>query len=239
MPATWKAFYDLPWVAVYALLVVPVLFLGRLAVRGIASGPGVEPYAARWVRVWTIVFALASIADPIATGLLGWPLAPFVLLGDYRVFALVLPVMQPGRPRASALAEAVPWTLVVPAIALGTVRALAFVRGAEPPDVLLWIVYETAFALLALVMMARIVPGRVGLERASVRRYVRVVLSVVCLYYVLWAVSDVLIVTGRDVGWALRFVSNLLYYGAFVPIAYARFFASRSVASSSATQAAR
>jgi hypothetical protein len=61
-------------------LVLPVVFLGAPRRR---AGSGVEPYAARWVRVWTIVFALASIADRSRPGL-AMPLLPFVLLGDYR-----------------------------------------------------------------------------------------------------------------------------------------------------------
>lgn len=231
MPATWKALYDTHAVGVYALLVIPVLFLASLATRGFASGPGVEPYAARFVRTWTIVFAVASIADPIATGLLGWPLIPWVLLGDYRVFALLLPVMQPGRTRASVLAEAAAWTVPVPLVAFGTVRTIAALAG-EPPAATLWIVYETSFALLAFFFMARVVPRRVGVERAAVRRYVRAVLGVVCLYYALWVTSDVLVVSGRDVGWLLRVVPNLLYYGAFVPFAYRRFLSSAAARTS-------
>lgn len=236
MPATWKALYDTPVVGVYLLLVLPVWFLGWLVAHGWADGPGVEPYTARYVRVWTIVFALASIADPIATGLLGVPLVPFVLLGDFRVFALVLPVMQPGRPRASVLAEAAAWTLVVPVLAFGGFRAVTALRGAEPAGVWLWIAYETAFALLTVFLMARVVPSRVGVERLAVRRYLRAVLGVVLAYYVLWVVSDVIVLRGQDGGWALRVLPNLLYYGAFVPIAYARFFAA---ASRRATQASR
>jgi len=236
VPASWKALYDAPLVGVYLLLVLPVLFLGRLAARGWLDEAGVEPYAARFVRIWTIVFALASIADPIATGLFGVPLVPFVLLGDFRVFALVLPVMQPGRARASVLAEAAAWTLVVPAIAFGGFRAVTALRGVEPPAVWLWIAYEAAFAILTVFLMARIVPGRVGVERLAVRRYLRAVLGVVLAYYALWLASDVIVLRGHDVGWALRVLPNLLYYGAFVPIAYARFFAA---ASSRATQASR
>lgn len=236
MPATWKGLYDTQVVGVYLLLVVPVLFLGRLAVRGWTASAGVEPYAARFVRTWTIVFALASIADPIATGLFGVPLVPFVLLGDFRVFALILPVMQPGRSRLIALAEAAAWTLVVPAIAFGGIRAVALLHGAEPPGVLLWITYETSFALLTVFLLVRVVPARVGVERLAVRRYLRSVLAVVLAYYVLWVAADVVVLRGHDAGWALRVVPNLLYYGAFVPIAYARFFA---VASRSDTQTLR
>lgn len=236
MLASWDAFYHGQAAGVWALAAWPALFLGWLAVRGFAPGPGVEPYAARFVRLWTVVFALEILVDPIATGPLHWRMEPFVVLGDYRVFALVLVVMQPGRPRASALVEALGWTAVVPAIALGLHRALTATMG-ERPETFLWIVYESAFALLVVFLMVRVVPARVGIERAAVRRYVRAVLAIALVHYVLWAAADGLIISGRDVGWLVRIVPNLVYYGAFVPAAYALFFA--SAASSTSSQAAR
>jgi hypothetical protein len=236
--ADWKALYETPAVGVWLLLAPSVLFLGALAVRGIARNGGVEPYAARFVGVWTIAFALAAILDPIATGLLGWPLYPFVLLGDFRVFALLLVVMQPGRARARALLEAAGWTLVVPVIAYGTFQALNALRGPRP-DGILWLAYEAAFATLVVFWTARVVPARVGIERPLVRRFARAVLGLVLAYYVLWAAADVLILTGHDAGWALRVLPNLLYYGALVPFAYWRFFAASSVATSSSTHASR
>jgi hypothetical protein len=238
VPATWKALYDGQVVSVYLLLVLPALFLVRLAMRGFAVTPGVEPYAARFVRVWAIVFAIASMVDPIGTGLLGWPLVPFVLLGDYRVFALVLVVMQPGRPRASVLAEAAGWTLIVPALAYGSVRAVAILHG-EPPETLLWIVYEAAFVALAILVATRVLTARVGIERAPVRRWVLGVLGYVCAYYLLWVTSDLLVLAGHEWAWGLRVVPNVLYYGAFVPFAHETFFASRSAASRTSTQTAR
>jgi hypothetical protein len=233
--ATWHDLYETHAVGVYLLLVVPVVFLGLLAVRGIDRGGGVEPYAARFVRLWTVVFALASIADPIATGLFGVPFVPFVLLGDFRVFALLLVVMQPGRARASALLEAVAWTLPVPLVAYATFNALNALRGPVPGQVL-WLVYESAFAILAVFWIVRVVPSRVGVERGPVRSFARSVLGFVLLYYVLWASADVLILDGRDVGWGVRVVPNVLYYGAFVPLAYWRFF---TTASSRSTHASR
>ena len=224
MPASWKAVYDSHAVSVWLLLVPSVLFLARLAVRGWAPGDGVEPYAARWVRTWTVVFALAAIIDPIATGLFGVSLVPFVLLGDFRVFALLLPVMQPGRSRASALLEAVAWTLPVPLLALGIVRAKALALGVAPPESTLWMTYEAAFAGLAVFFATRVVPRRVGVERPAVRRYAVAVMGFVAVYYVLWLASDVLVTVGVDAGWALRVVPNVLYYGVLVPFAYWRFF---------------
>jgi hypothetical protein len=213
VPASWNALYDSQAVGVWALVALPVLFLVALGVRGFAAGPGVEPYAARFVRVWAIVFAVLAALDPIATGVLHWPLVPFVLLGDYRVFALVLVVMQPGRSRVIALLEAAGWTLVVPAVAYATTRSLE--------------------------VLVRLVPARVGIERGRVRRYLRAVLGFVAGYYVLWTTADVLVLRGFEWGWGLRVVPNLLYYGAFVPFAYWRFFAARNAASSTSVQTAR
>jgi hypothetical protein len=224
VPASWKAVYETQVAGVWLLLVPSVLFLARLAVRGWAPGPGVEPYAARWVRIWTVVFALAAVADPIATGIFGLPLAPFVLLGDFRIFALLLPVMQPGRSRAGALLEAVAWTVPVPLLALGVIRAKALALGVEPPGLTLWMTYEAAFAGLAVFFATRVVPRRVGVERPAVRRYAVAVMAFVTVYYVLWGASDVLVARGVDAGWALRVVPNVLYYGVLVPYAYWRFF---------------
>jgi hypothetical protein len=238
VPASWKALYESQAVGVWLLVALPALFLLRLATQGFATGPAVEPYAARLVRLWTVVFAVVAAVDPIATGILGWPMLPFVLLGDYRVFALVMVVMQPGRSLAMALLEAAAWTLIVPVIAYATTQALGAIAGPLPP-VALWIAYQTAFALLALGMIARLVPARVGIERLPVRRYLRAVLGFVVAYYVLWTAADVIVLRGYEWGWGLRVVPNLLYYGVFVPFAYWRFFAARNAASSTSVQTAR
>lgn len=238
MPGSWEALYRSQAQGVYALVVLPALFLVALVARGFAPGPGVEPFDARFVRAWAVAFGLLALADPILTGPVGWPLLPFVLLGDYRVFALVLVVMHPGRERAGALLEAAAWTLVVPPIAYGVYRGLEALRG-PLPETVLWLVYEVAFALLATGILVRLVPRRVGIERGRVRRYLRAVLGLVVLYYALWAAADVAILSGRDWGWALRMLPNQLYYGVFVPFAYALFFAPASTASSSSSQAAR
>jgi uncharacterized membrane protein SirB2 len=163
---------------------------------------------------------------------------PFVLAGDYRVLVLLLVAMQPGRARPSALLEAVPWTLVVPAVAYGLYRGLDAMRGAVPETVL-WLVYELAFVVLCVVLATRVVPRRVGRERAGTRRFCWTVLAFVGLYYTLWAVADVAILSGRDWGWALRMVPNQLYYGLLVPLGYARFFADRAATASTSAHAAR
>jgi hypothetical protein len=230
----WEALYNGPAQSVWALVVLPILFLVWLAVRG-RAGDGVEPLAAAFVRRWAVVFALLALVDPIATGLFKLPLVPFVLLGDYRVFALVLVVMQPARSRSGVLLEAAAWTLIVPALAYGLITLVERIAVPQPPT-MLWLVYEVGFIVLVDLFVVWMIPRRVGPEREPVRRYVRAVLGFAVLYYSLWAVADVLTLGGEDRGWALRMVPNQLYYGLLVPFAYARFFSAQA-ASSTSTQA--
>jgi hypothetical protein len=231
---TWEALYRSPAQGLWALLVLPVLFLGWLAVRG-ARGPGVEPLAEGFVRRWAAIFSVVAIVDLIATGPLGWPLVPFVLLGDFRVFALILVVMHPSRPRPVVLFQAALWTLVVPLVAYGTIRLIEVV-AIKQPDTLLWCLYEICFVILAEAFVVWLLP-RVAADREPVRRYLRAVLAFVVLYYALWALSDVVTLSGYDWGWGLRMLPNQLYYGLFVPFAYLRFF--RTPSSSASTQTAR
>jgi len=233
---TWEALYKSPTQSVWALVVLPALFLLWLAVRGRRLDGGVEPAAAGFVRRWAVVFGLVALVDPIATGPLGWPLLPFVLLGDFRVFLLVLAVVHPTRARGAVLLEAAAWTLVVPTFAYGTIRLAESVTGPLAPT-MLWIVYEIGFVVLVDALLVWVIPRRIAPDREPVRRYVRAVLAFVVLYYVLWPLADVLALNGEDRGWALRMVPNQLYYGLFVPFAYARFFSAQA-ASSASTQAA-
>ena len=234
MTSSWEVLYKGSAQGLWALLVLPILFLGWLAIRG-AAGTGVDPRAAGFVRRWAAIFALMALVDVVAAGPLGWSPLPFVLLGDYRVFALVLVVMQPTRARPSLLLEAAAWTLVVPAITWGTMRLVETVAIPQPAT-MLWCVYEILFVAVAEAFVVWMIPRRVAPDREPVRRYVRAILGCVVLYYVLWALADIVVLGGADWGWGLRIVPNQLYYGFFVPFAYARFF-SAEAASSTSTQA--
>lgn len=247
MPTSWDDFYHGEVQGLYALIVVPAVFLGYLLTRRAPPDGGVEPRASRFVHRWAIIFLVETLLDPIATGpLLRWlelggvladnAMVPFVLLGDYRVFLLLLAVASPERPFAAAAAEAAAWTLLVPCVA-GTSYAIMRVID-DPPSMMLWLVYESAFAVLALVLRARWV--RIEPTRPAVHAYLRALLAYVALYYALWAAADLLILTrGLDVAWAMRAVANQLYYAFWVPFAYVRFFAARYASTSSSVQTAR
>src|SRR5262249_52863163 len=153
----------------------------------------------RFVRVWSLGFAAEAILDPIVTGpLLGLlgavaaPLAtyamiPFVLLGDFRVFLLLF-LVEPGTDLRLAIGGALGLTIFVPARAWLGPFALEAVFAAMPPTTI-WIVYESAFACLALVLRARWFADG----------YRRAILAYAAVYYALWATADVIILAGIDV----------------------------------------
>lgn len=134
----------------------------------------------------------------------------FVLVGDFRYFLFI----ESAKPDATIAASAGPWvraslwTLVVPLGSQLVVRGL----GSNEPRVLFF-VYELLFVVLAIGM------GRVYLPRRSgallwTRRVTRFVIA----YYTLWAVADaVILTTGEDVGFLIRMLPNVLYYGGLVP----------------------
>jgi len=247
-PEPFAAFYQSDLQSVYLLLLAP---LGFLVYRAFSqpTGAGLDPVSAPFIRLYTWVFAIETIVDPIATGPLskalgiaGQPLGTalmfcFVWLGDYRVFALIFGLGHslPGLKRP--LLQAARWSFVVPIVAGGV-----FYLGLQPldPEIhgqWLWVVYEASFCALALFLRRR----GPGLPRApELARYRAALLGYVASYYALWAAADLLIlVGGLDAGWALRVLPNQLYYGFWIPFVWARFFHARSASSSTSTQASR
>jgi hypothetical protein len=127
-----------------------------------------------------------------------------VLAGDFRALLLWDAGTRDGMiavtPRG--LARAVGLTLIVPLFALLVAPMIA--PGNQRVQ---FLVYELAFCALTLALLrwhphARELP------------WVRAVNRFVLLYYTLWAAADVLLLaTGSDLGYALRVIPNLLYYG--------------------------
>ena len=250
--ASWQQLYASELQGVWAQWVVPALFLVFLGTRGQAAG-GMAPRAAPFVRAYAVVFALETMLDPFAGGpLLRWlglagggaqtaVMVLFVLVGDFRVFLLASVLGAPagdGRLRVRDVAAACGWTLVVPIVAVAGEAAVRATVVA-PPEQAIWIVYEIAFVVMALVWRHAIVPARVPPERVAVRAYLQALWGYVAIYYALWAAADLLIVAGLDAGWALRLVPNQLYYAWYVPFVYWRFFSSLYAATSSSTHASR
>ena len=125
----------------------------------------------------------------------------FVLAGDFRYLLLWETATPDGAIRITlrASVRAAALTAIVPVVA----QIATAGRDAR----VLFLVYELAFCVLTTVLL-RWHPNARSLP------WVRAVSRFVLLYYGLWAAADVvLLATGADVGYGLRILPNLLYYG--------------------------
>jgi hypothetical protein len=233
-----QTIYDSPWVATFAVAVASLAAL----VAGLRRGP--------FVVAFFVLGTLEILADALRSG--SWsPLhlvgstwegrigIAFVLAGDLRFFLLVerfarRPSAGPTEPTSpSAWAGAVGWTLVVPVVAALANRAIGegFRVLADPPaagtlhlaDVRwTYLVYEALFVALAVALRAFVLPRRLAGASPAVRRWLLDVGTFEIVQYALWALADVIILRGADVGFALRIVPNVMYYGAFLPFVFFR-----------------
>ena len=237
------AFYASELQQAYSLWIVPLLFLAYLLSAGRRRATASTDPAAGFLWTYALVFTVEPLLDSFSTSLLAkwlgiagtsvgtaWMVA-FVLLGDWRVFVLVLRL---ARPRSRWLRDATLWTLLVPLVALDVASDLRR-RWPELPEQTIWLVYELLFLAVAVVLRALLVPRWTAREAPERAPFLRAALGYVAAYYGLWALSDVLVmVFDLDAGWALRVVPNQLYYSFWVPFVFWLFFrepARRSVAS--------
>jgi hypothetical protein len=226
--ASWHDFYYAEWQHPWALLVVPFAFW---VWRALAAPPraGTAPEAKAFVVAWSGLFAVETMLDPVATGpvakAIGVPAVStvlglaFVLLGDFRIWWLVQRVDRP----AGAVLRALAPTVGVPIVAWLVTKAFPSLPGQA-----LWLIHESLFFAVALVVSRRLAG-----------RFERAVLAYAGVYYALWVACDVLILAGVDAGWLLRCVPNQLYYGLTVPFVWWRFFAPAYAATSSSAHASR
>lgn len=216
----WERLYQSPWqhpgVAFFG---GAVLTLCALLPR--RRGPGVK--GRRWALLFLILqieilldAALTGALSPVASGSTA-ALAVgtlFVVLGDLRYFYLF--ERQLARPQErpwSALRVALPLSLLLPT-ATGIAARLFPERLSGNR---LFLGYEVGFLLLAsLHLWLRRLGHTMTIRR---RAYALRLFFFELVQYALWVLADVLIVTGHDLGWALRIAPNLLYYAAFVPVA--------------------
>jgi hypothetical protein len=238
-PSPFQAFYDTALQQVLLPCVVPALFVGGVLLSAERRARLFDPDPAiRFVARYTLGFALESIFDAVATnplsrwlGIADRPagtavLLFFVLLGDFRVFFLVFRFAEPRRALSRVAARAARWTLPVPLTAWSIDAVLRLFHPALPEQAI-WLVYEIAFLVLALWIRARALDA--WLPRGEPhRRALRAIVAYAATYYGLWVAADGLIlILGLDLGWGLRVVPNLLYYGFYVPFVYSQLLAER------------
>lgn len=207
-----EAFYASPWQHPW-LLWVAAVGAGAWAWQRSGLHPSVRSYCG--------ALTLLSLVDAWLTsnhvyGIGVWTgsaasLVPlfFVLAGDFRYLVLLGVARADGRLVWSARSVLVglAWTLIVPVLSQAL---LAIWPGGDPSSRVLFFVYEVAFFLLTLGILARHPAPRTVPWLVPVSRFV-------LLYYGLWAIADaILLSTGSDLGFALRVVPNVLYYGGMI-----------------------
>ena len=152
----------------------------------------------------------------------------FVLAGDFRYLLLVSAATPGGglQLTPARLIAALGLTAIVPLLSQVLLSVLP--ASLNTPRTL-YLVYELMFVVLTLCLLrfARSVGEAAWLQRVS---------RFVLCYYGFWATADVIILaTGSDLGFALRVVPNLLYYGGLIAVigresSRAAAFPSRAVA---------
>jgi hypothetical protein len=213
-----QAIYDSPWHSPAFYWLAAAVFLLLLA-RELP-----------WLTGHLVLFTFLIAGDAMATG--GWspliitsspwltPVAiTFVILGDLRFFALVERFARPreARMRLAAWALVAAWSLIVP---LSSTAAKYAAPSLYAETRYTFLTYELMFLVLACVLRFAVLPRRLASTPAPIRRWLLGVASYEIVQYALWALADVLILSGMSWGFLLRIVPNCLYYAFFLPFVW-------------------
>ncbi len=172
---------------------------------------------------YLVAFGLSILADATLTG--PWsPIAPgsrvatvasvlFVILGDLRYFVVLARARATGASIAkSGWLMAIGTSLIVPILsfAAGEAFPAAFANGRVQ-----FLAYELAF--FALVLTLRVGARRLAPGGAAYARWAARTSDFELCQYGLWALADVVVLSGYDAGFLLRVVPNVMYYVLFLP----------------------
>jgi len=197
-----------PWLLWLAAALGLMLVLTRTdldaGVRRYAVALAILSFGDAWLTS-NPVYGIGSLSGSAASAV---PLV-FVLMGDFRYLLLVTSATPDGRlaPNARRLLAAAGLTLIVP---IATQLVLAALPEPHAGPRVMFLIYELAFFALT-ALLQRVHPN----VRAN--PWIRSLSRFVMLYYGLWATADViLLATGSDLGFLLRTLPNLLYYGGLI-----------------------
>lgn len=215
LEASTQAPWLLPTVATLGALVT-----GALVVRRLRAGSTFG-----FVDFWGVAFAVTTLLDAVLTSKLS-PLAAstglavfFVILGDFRLFWLSERAARPKGPILTAARRAVGFAFVTPVLQHGSKHFFPELYAGK----------DLRYTFLAYEIVCLVVLGlyvKLGAREgddADVALGNRLV-AFFAAQYALWIAADVLILfvpAARDLGFGLRLVPNVLYYGVFVPVGYA------------------
>jgi hypothetical protein len=205
---TFERIYHSSWHHPVALVAFGGATLAYVLAR-VAAHKTIDPF----FRVWATVCGVEILVDAYLTS----DVSPFkstalavafVILGDARVYVL----LERFRHEGVSPARAVTSGLALGSLVSVLTGPLSRVIPAMQDTRVLFLVYE--LCALVQVLVWRGVRGR--------RSWLDAIVGFVAVQYLLWATADVLILAGLDLGYGLRIIPNVLYYGVFVAFACGR-----------------
>ncbi|MDP1825207.1 MAG: hypothetical protein Q8L48_18255 [Archangium sp.] len=160
-------------------------------------------------------FFTGALSPLPAGGALAQPVSiAFVILGDLRLFVLLERFRGEARWPV-AVGRAVAWSFLVPVAQAIAIRSAP---GTFTDLRRIYLVYELLFVVLAAGLLITRYPSRAA-KSPALGWYATSLVGFFLVQYALWVACDVLILTGADFAYALRFVPNALYYGLFLVFA--------------------
>lgn len=211
-----------------ALLLPIVATLSAAATGGLVARHWLREGVLGFAERWALLFGVSTLLDAFATAPFSplshgpaalWVSIFFVIFGDFRLFALSEHHARPRGPWATAARRALMFAVVTPIVQRLAVWGLPTLLAGKDLRVT-FLSYEVIF-LVVLALYAAF-SAREG-DDDDVRAGSRLI-AFFGAQYALWALADALILgvpALRDVGFGLRIVPNVMYYGLFVPLGYA------------------
>lgn len=186
-----------------------------------------------FLHAYMVLCLALTCADAMITGMwskLGGESSPlfgalsfwFVIVGDWRVHWLV--------QRQAHSSAAAPWGGGAAAwraalICLIPTVTLKLANYAFPVALSQTRIIYLSYELIALAIMTVIQGVYLGQwlsgRPASHIKWARGVLAFAQVQYALWALADMIILSGYDVGFALRIIPNVMYYALYLPVVWA------------------
>ncbi len=184
----------------------------------IAAAAALLWIAIRRPRLWALLLILEIeiSLDAFATG--AWAPAgaarlavTFAILGDARFFFLVARQL-PSVTRARAIAAAGAAALVVPIVSY----ALALVTRTSGRG--LYLIYEMGFVAVSIAVLIWV---NRRFSEGAIKRWLIRLTVIELVQYGLWAIADIVILSGLDIGFLIRLIPNTIYYCVFALYAVA------------------
>jgi len=184
-----------------------------------------QPFVTAFVAMWTIEIVVDAIIAGTGSSWLSKEAATIaslilVIAGDYRFFFLI--ERQARQPTTTPMAT----TTAGPAVWLGAFGFALFVPIVASSTFLpeegtdgrwTYLFFESTFFVFVTILRLTLIPRRLRATTPAVRRWLLRVTHFELLQYALWITADIIILSGHDVGFALRLVPNVMYYALFLP----------------------